>query len=29
MVVHFVDLAEVYAFGFVIRDFETIFHCSF
>ena len=26
MVVHFVDSAEVYAFGFVIWDFESIFH---
>ena len=26
---HFVDLVEVYAFGFVIWDFETIFHGLF
>ena len=26
MVVTFVDLTEVNAFGFIIRDFESIFH---
>ena len=29
LIMHFVDLAEVYAFGFVISDFKTIFHGSF
>ena len=26
---HFADLIEVYAFGFVIRDFKTIFNGPF
>ena len=29
MIVHFGNLAEVHAFDFVVRDFETIFYGSF
>ena len=26
---HFADLAEMHAFGFIVGDFKTIFHGSF
>ena len=26
---HFADLAEMHAFGFIVGDFKTIFHCHF
>ena len=29
VVMHFVELAEVHAFGFIIQDFESIFHGPF